>query len=108
MAKYMYQASDTLEGLKGLLRDSASGRKAAVESAMNAIGGKVEAFYYCFGTDDVVLLVDLSDNVKAASVALTVAASGMVHIRTTPLLTVDEADRALGGKVAYRPPGAAQ
>lgn len=108
MAKYMYQVSYTLEGIKGLLKDSASGRKAAVESAINALGGKVEAFYYCFGSDDVVLIVDLPDNVTAASVAITVTASGMVRPRTTPLLTVEEFDQALRGKIPYRPPGAAQ
>ncbi len=105
MAKYMYQVSYTLEGIKGLLQDSAAGRKAAVEAAVGAIGGKVEAFYYCFGSDDVVLIVDLPNNVTAATVAITVAASGMARPRTTPLLTVEEADLALGGKVPYRAPG---
>jgi uncharacterized protein with GYD domain len=106
VAKYLFQASYTLEGIRGLLKDTASGRRKAVESAINAMGGKVEAFYYSFGADDVVLIVDLADNVAAASLAMTVAASGTVRARTTPLLTVEEADKALGAKVAYRAPGA--
>ena len=105
MAKYMYQASYTVEGLRGLLKETASGRQKAVESAITALGGKVEAFYYCFGTDDVVLIMDLPDNVAAAGLGLTVAASGMVHGRITPLLTVEEADKSLGVKVGYRAPG---
>ena len=105
MAKYMYQATYTLDGVRGLLKETASGRQKAVESAITAMGGKVEAFYYCFGMDDVVLIMDLPDNVAAAGLGMTVAASGMVRGRITPLLTVAETDKALGVKVGYRPPG---
>ena len=105
MAKFMYQASYTVEGVRGLLKESASGRRKAIESAIGALGGKVDAFYYCFGKDDVVLIMDLPDNVAAAGLAVTVAASGMVRGRVTSLLTVEEADKALGVKIGYRPPG---
>ena len=40
MAKYMYQASYTLEGVRGLLKETASGRRKAVESAIAALGRK--------------------------------------------------------------------
>ena len=106
MPKYMYHATYTAEGLRGLLRDSASGRKAAVEGAVKALGGKLECLYYCFGSDDVVLIVDLPSNVTAASMAVNVASTGLVNVKTTVLLTIDEVDKALGGKVAYRAPGA--
>jgi uncharacterized protein with GYD domain len=105
MAKYMYQASYTLDGMRGLLKDTASGRRKAVEAAIGALGGKVEGFYYCFGKDDVMLIMDLPDNVAAASLSMTVASSGMVRGRITPLLTVEEADKSLGVKIGYRPPG---
>ena len=105
MAKFMYQATYTPEGVRGLLKETASGRRKAVESAVTALGGKVEAFYYCFGMDDVVLIMDLPDSVAAAGLGMTVAASGMVRGRITPLLTVEEADKALGVKFGYRPPG---
>ena len=87
MPKYMYQASYTHEGYRGLLKDSASGRRKAIDSAVGALGGKVEAFYYAFGKDDVILIMDLPDNVSAAGLALTVAASGMVRGRITPQRT---------------------
>ena len=105
MAKYMYQATYTVEGVRGLLKETASGRQKAVESAITALGGKVEAFYYCFGMDDVVLIMDLPDNVAAAGLGMTVAASGMVRGRITPMLTVEEADKSLGVKFGYRAPG---
>ena len=105
MPKYMYQASYTVEGVRGLMKESASARRKAIESAIGALGGKVESFYYCFGEYDVVLTMELPNNVSAAGLGMTVAASGMVRGKITPLLTVEEADKALGVKVGYRPPG---
>jgi uncharacterized protein with GYD domain len=52
MPKYLIQACYTAEGLKGLQKDKASGRRRAVASAVETLGGKLEATYYCFGSDD--------------------------------------------------------
>ena len=105
MPKYLIQASYTIEGIQGLVKDSASGRRADVQSAVKAVGGKVEAFYYAFGADDVVIILDLPDNVTAAAVGLTTSGSGAVRVRTTPLLTVEDVDKALEVKMQYRAPG---
>jgi len=105
MPKYMIQATYTQEGLKGLARDSASGRRHDVQEAVKAVGGKVEVFYYAFGKDDVILIVDLPDNIAAAAVALDSSSTGTVRVRTTPLLTVEEIDRALDIHTDYRAPG---
>src|SRR5215471_5178854 len=100
MPKYLIQAAYTAEGLKGVQKDKASGPK-AVES----LGGKLESFYCALGADDVVTIVDLPDNVSAAALSMTVSASGLVHSRTTALLTVEEADKALAKSVSYKAPG---
>jgi uncharacterized protein with GYD domain len=105
MPKYLIQASYTTEGIQGLVGDSASGRRADVQAAVKAVGGKVEAFYYAFGPDDVIIILELPDNVTAAAVALTTSGSGAVRVRTTPLLTVEEIDKALEVKMRYRAPG---
>jgi uncharacterized protein with GYD domain len=105
MPKYLVQASYTPEGLKGLTKDKASGRKAAVQTAIKAVKGKLESMYFAFGSDDVVLIVDLPDNIAAAAIALTAGASGLVRIRTTPLLTIDEVDQAIALPSKYRAPG---
>ncbi len=105
MPKYLIQASYTSEGIRGLITDSASGRRADVTSAVKSLGGSVEAFYYAFGSDDVILIVEMPDNVTAAAVGLTAAGSGTVKLRTTPLLTVEDVDKALEIKLPYRPPG---
>ena len=105
MAKFLTQASYTSEGLRGLAKDTASGRKAAIIKAVEGLGGKVEACYYSFGADDVVLVTDFPDNVSAAALMLAVGSTGLVNTRTTPLLTVEEVDQALKKSVAYRAPG---
>ncbi len=105
MPKFLMRASYTAEGLKGLQKDKASGRRTAVASALETLGGKLEATYYCFGEDDVIVIADLPDNIAASSLALAVAASGMVRMKTTPLLTVEEVDKALAKNINYRPPG---
>lgn len=106
MPKYLFQASYTASGMQGLKKDKASGRKAAVQAAIKSLGGKLEAFYFAFGADDAVIIADLPGNVAAAAVSATTAATGMVTIRTTPLVTVEEMDEALGMEGKYRAPGA--
>jgi len=106
MPKYLFQARYTSEGIQGLVGDSASGRRADVQAAVKALGGNVEAFYYAFGDDDVITIVDLPDNIKAAALGLTSTGSGAVRVRTTPLLSVEDVDAALDIKTQYRAPGA--
>jgi uncharacterized protein with GYD domain len=106
MSKYLIEASYTPEGLRGLLKDKASGRKAAVAQALAAVGGKLEGVYYAFGKADVYVLCDCPDNVSAAALSIAVSATGLVRTKTTPLLTVEEADQALSKTVKYTAPGA--
>jgi uncharacterized protein with GYD domain len=105
MAKYLIQASYTAEGLKGLMKDKASGRKAAVEKALKSVKAKLEDFYYSFGDYDAVLVVDAPDNISAAAIAFAVCSSGIVRTKTTPLLSIEETDKALQKSVEYKAPG---
>jgi len=105
MAKYLYQASYTTEGAKGLLKDGGTSRRKAVKKMVEGLGGKIEAFYYAFGKDDVCVIVDVPDHVAAAAASLVIGASGAVSIKTTVLLTPEEIDKAAKKTVAYRPPG---
>jgi uncharacterized protein with GYD domain len=105
MPKYLIQASYTAEGLRGLQKDKASGRRQAVLNALEPLRGKLESFNYAFGGDDVIAVIDMPDNVNAAAMSLAIAASGLVRLKTTPLLTVEETDQALAKSVNYRAPG---
>ncbi|MFB7931569.1 MULTISPECIES: GYD domain-containing protein [Streptomyces] len=106
MPKFLIQSTYTAEGTKGLLEEGASGRRAVVDQVVTGLGGRVEAMYYAFGADDLVLIVDFPDTVSMAAVSLTVKASGAIQSRATPLLTVEEIDEATRRQVAFRAPGA--
>ena len=105
MSKYLVQASYTAEGVKGLTKDTASGRKAAVAHAVESLGGRLEALYFSFGEFDILAVMDLPDNAAAARFALRAASTAQVNVRTTPLLTPEEVDKALLRTVDYRAPG---
>lgn len=105
MAKYLVHATYTADGVKGLLKDKGSGRQAAVKKALSGLGGKLESFYFAFGEDDALVIVDVPDNVTAAALSLRVSASGLARAKVTPLLTVAEVDQAVEKEVNYRAPG---
>ena len=105
MPKYLIQANYVGEGLKGLLKEGGSSRRAAVEKLLGSVGGRVEAFYYAFGDTDAFVIVDLPDNVTAAALSLTINATAAVTVKVTVLLTPEEIDAAAKKTLAYRPPG---
>jgi len=108
MPKYLVQASYTAEGVKGLIKDTASGRRGAVKDGVKALGGKLESMHYSLGDHDAVVIVDLPDHIAAASLSAAVGATGLVRIRTTALLTVEEMDKAVAKKSKYMGPGSAK
>jgi uncharacterized protein with GYD domain len=105
MPKYLVEANYTVEGLKGLLKEGGSSRRAAIEKLYASVGGKVEAFYYAFGKTDVFIIADVPDNVSTAALSLTVSAAGAATSRVTVLLTPEEIDAAARKSPQYRPPG---
>jgi len=105
MAKYLFEASYTAEGAKGLAKEGGSSRRKKVEKMVKAADGTLEAFYYAFGPTDVYLIVDLPDAASAAALSLAVNQSGAVQLRTQVLITPDEMDQAAKKTVKYRAPG---
>jgi uncharacterized protein with GYD domain len=107
MPKFLVQASYTSQGTAGLLKSSGSERRKAVEELVGSLGGKLEEFYFTFGDDDAILIIDLPDYEAALSIGFAVRASGMVQSKTTLLASIEEVDRAVARHhAAYRPPGA--
>jgi uncharacterized protein with GYD domain len=105
MAKYLIQANYIGEGIKGLLKEGCSSRRAVVEKLVGSVGGTVEAFYYAFGDTDLFVIADLPDNVTAAALSLTVSAAGTATPKVTVLLSAEEVDAAVKKSPSYRPPG---
>lgn len=105
MPKYLFAASYTAEGTKGLLKEGGSSRRAMVDDMTKKMGGKLEAFYYALGDTDVYGIVDVPDAEGMMAVSLAVNAAGAVRLKTIPLMSPEEVDKAAKTSVAYRPPG---
>jgi uncharacterized protein with GYD domain len=105
MPKYLIQANYIGDGIAGLLEEGGSERRKTVTALIESVGGTVESFYYAFGDTDVFVTAEVPDNVTAASLALTVNASGNVDSRITVLLTPEEIDAATRKSPKYRAPG---
>jgi uncharacterized protein with GYD domain len=106
MSKFLIKATYQADGVRGLLKEGGTKRRAAVQEIVEAAGGKLEAFYYAYGDDDAFIIVDLPDASTALGISLTVNASGAVRLSTLPLITPEELDAASRKGVKYRAPGA--
>jgi len=106
MPKFLITGSYTAEGTRGLMKEGGSGRRAAVQKALDGVGGKLEAFYFAFGKDDAYVIVDVPDTASVIAVSLAVNASGVVRVNTTPLISPDDLDAASKKSIAFRAPGA--
>jgi len=67
MPKYLVEVSYTAEGAKGLMKAGGSARRAAVQKMVESLGGRVEAFFFTFGENDVLVILDLPENLTAAT-----------------------------------------
>lgn len=106
MAKFLIQATYSIDGTKGLLKEGGTKRRAAIEKAVKSAGAKLESIYYALGDTDLFAVIDAPDNGTAAALAMSVGSAGGIHIKTTALLTVSEMDAAVKKQIAYRAPGA--
>jgi len=105
VSKYLIEVSYTNDGVKGLLKEGGSGRRAAVEQVISSAGGAVDAFYFVFGDDDAIIIVDMPDNATMAAVSLGVSAAGGATTAVRVLLTPEEIDTAAKKTIDYRAPG---
>jgi len=105
MPHYLVQVSYTSEGWAALVKNPQN-RIEAVRPAVETAGGKIESAYYAFGDADVVVILEMPDNASAAGLAIAFAAGGALKsVKTTPLLTPDEAVAAMkkAGGTGYQP-----
>ncbi len=106
MPKYLFAASLTQDGLRGVLKEGGTSRREALKKTAESVGGTLEAFYFAFGESDVILIVDVPDAASAAALSMTTSATGTVRVKTTVLLTPEEMDQVKTKSVEYRAPGA--
>ncbi len=106
MARFLFQATYSTDGIKGVLKEGGTGRRTAIEAAVKSLGGKLEAVYYAFGETDVYVIVDGLDNATAAAFSMGVGSTGSLsRIKTTVLMTPEDIDQAAKKTLSYRAPG---
>lgn len=105
MAKYLWQANYTPEGMQGLLKEGGTGRREMLEKLAANMGGTIESFNFAFGDNDIIIIGEFPSNVDVAALAMTIGAAGAASMKTTVLLTPEEVDQATKKSVDYRAPG---
>jgi uncharacterized protein with GYD domain len=105
MPKFLWKASYTPAGVKGVASEGGTGRVDAVKAAAESVGGTLEAFYFAFGDTDAYVIADLPDAEAAMAIAIAVNGSDRASVQTVPLVTPEEVDAAAKREVSFRPAG---
>ena len=110
MAHFMLTLRYSPTAIKALVTNPQD-RTEAARAAIEAVGGKLHSMFMMFGEDDVLVIYEAPDAIAAASLAMTLGASGVATSgRTTTLLsmteTVQAMEKAKITRSGYRPPSA--
>lgn len=105
MPKFLYKASYTAEGVKGVAAKGGSVRRDAIAQLFEAHGGSLETFYFAFGDTDVYAIGELPDDETATAIALAINADGRTTVESVVLITPETVDAAAKKSVEYRAPG---
>lgn len=108
MPHFLLRAKYTAAAVQAMIANPQD-RKHAAKAAIEAAGGKLHEFYFAFGPDDVIALIEAPDAATAAAISMVVGGSGaLAAAETVPLLTMDEAmaamRKAASVQKAYRAP----
>ncbi|MCS5647868.1 MAG: GYD domain-containing protein [Dehalococcoidia bacterium] len=106
MSKFMYSGNYTKRGIKGLLKDGGTVRKEETIRLVESLGGKIEAYYWCYGRTDFVMIMDFPDHTTVTGMALNISASGTFTGNLTPLISVEEMDEMVKVSIkSWKAPG---
>ena len=83
MPYYLVQADYSAEATAHLVQHPQHREKIIKETA-ETLGGKLHAFFYCFGEYDAIALIELPDNRAAAAMSLSADASGALKRTAAP------------------------
>ena len=104
MAKYIFLATYSDEGVKGIVGGD-SDRAAAMEVLCNSVGAKLISVDITRGEYDVCIMVEAESFAQVAAMSLKARASGAVGDKFVTLEAVDiEEIRSVAKGVQYTPP----
>ena len=106
MPHYLLQAAYTADAWAAMVKKPQN-RLDAVRPIIEKLGGKVEGGWLAFGEYDAVLICQMPNNVSASAFSMAASAGGAVKaVKTTPLMTMEEAIEAMkkAAGAGYRAP----
>jgi len=106
MPLYCIQVGYTPERVAELVRRPQD-RLLTVKGVAEKLGGKVIGGWIQLSEYDVMIIIEMTDIIDAAAMSMAFYAGGAIKaIKTTPLLTIDEAMQATqrAAKTGYAPP----
>ncbi len=107
MPLYMSQFSYTPEAWAALTQNPED-RSEPLRRLLESMGGRLVSMHYSFGEYDGLIILEAPDEKTAAAGVLAAVSAGHVKaIKTTTLLTVDDAMEVFrrAGEATYRAPG---
>ena len=102
--RYLFRAAFTVDGMKNLQKQSATGFKTGVAKFFESVGGKLEFWYFDYGDSTAYGFVDYPDEIAAAAAQASVNAGGFARVTYRRVLSAEDADKALAKSVGTRPP----
>ena len=106
MPKYLYSGNYTAEGAAGLLSESGTARHQEAKKIASSMGGTLEAYYWCYGEKDFLMILDIPSESMAIKFSLAIGAWGGFQGKLTPIITVEQMDKAISTDLpAMRLPG---
>jgi uncharacterized protein with GYD domain len=110
MAKYAIFFTLTADTIARFI-ERPSDRAAAARKLLETSGGKLDGYYFMFGQDDGMVLIDVPDSTSAAAISLAASSTGAFgHLRTHELIPAENIsevlEKAKAGRASYSPPGA--
>ncbi len=106
MGLYMTQFAYTAEAWASLAKNPQD-RSKVIATLAQKVGGRLINVYYSFGDFDGVVLFEAPNDKAAAAISIAAVTPGHVKaIKTTPLMTVEEAMEAMrmAGSAGYSGP----
>lgn len=97
MPKILFRTSLPAEGVAGVPKEGGTAGQNVVGDAITKLGGNMEAFYFAFGDEDVVVVAELPDDETAAASACSeLALIGSERGGDTPDAVKTDDGRAVG------------
>ena len=107
MAYYLFQGRYSTDAIKAMVANPQD-RETAARALVEAAGGKMHSFFFCFGQEDVVAVLEFPDDGAMSACSLVLGASGaLAGGATAKRITSSEAQAAMSKakalKSSYKP-----